>query len=169
MDGSSDEGSRSNGWQSLPLVRIPRIPLRVLKQVLSMFFSANGVGFALVEEELPNVSVLMRCAMSCLLCGMADEDSACSFHPGRLFLSHNLGAHGDYNDAYIWSCCGRYAESSVDANGCDARPPHSPGCVIQQQHIFVAAIHLCCSGKGRDLALKTAAALKDSGFLAEVS
>ena len=107
--------------------------------------------------------------MPCLLCGMADEASACSFHPGRPFLSHSLGPRGDWNDAYIWSCCGRYAESSVDVNGYNTQPPHSPGCVIQQQHISIAAIHLFSSEKGRDLALKTAAALKDSGFRAEIS
>jgi hypothetical protein len=107
--------------------------------------------------------------MQCLLCNTADVAGACSFHPGRPVLSHNLGAYGDYNDAFIWSCCSRFAESSVDAKGGYILPSRSPGCVVREKHTSLAAIHFCCSKQGRELALNAANALKGSGFFADIS
>jgi hypothetical protein len=71
----------------------------------------------------------------CIRCEteQASPSPGCSYHPGDHVFAYCAGAREDYNDVFVWSCCGRRVLGTNDGTF-DVHPARVSGCVSGLDH-----------------------------------
>ncbi len=143
-----------------------------LQPLVSAIMKRKTRAVALESPPMQDTSQRTFLKSRCLLCESDGRSFTCSFHPGNRSFWHSSGDDRDdpYRDAYVWSCCGRIAFSTL-ANTDDLRelrPVRSAGCASAERHLFAARVALVFSLEFAGLAEETVGMLAQNGIRTEL-